>query len=269
MHSVFFEERLQLGEQFSVTGGVRLDRHDSYDSAFTFRVSPVWVVPGLGSRVRFSIGTGFKAPSLYQRFAPASEWGPVGNPDLLPEENWSLEAGYIHPFEGIRVQLSAGFFLSRFRNLIEYAFGYQNVGRASSQGIELEGKWSPREDLAFVASYTLTDARNRLTDEPLIRRSRHTASLGLEYRRSKNWSASAELRFRGARDDMDYNAWPYARVRLDPQTVVNLSLTKRVGDNAELYLRADNIFSNSVPDVFGYTADPFVVRAGIRLIVMK
>ncbi len=269
MHSLFFEERLQLGDKFSVTGGVRLDHNDSYDSAFTFRVSPVWVVPGLGSRVRFSIGTGFKAPSLYQRFAPASEWGPVGNPGLLPEENWSLEAGYIHPFEKIRLQLSAGFFLSRFKNLIEYAYGYQNVGRASSQGVELEGKWSPRDDLAFFASYTLTDARNVLTEEPLIRRSRHTASLGLEYRRGKNWSASAELRFRGARDDMDYNAWPYARVRLDPQTVVNLSVTKRVGDNAELYLRADNIFSNSVPDVYGYTADPFVIRAGIRLIVMK
>lgn len=267
LQGLFVEDRFQWGNYFSVTGGARVDHHDRFGAHASFRLSPVLVIPGSGTRLRFSAGTGFKAPSLYQLYAPPSDWGSVGNPELQPETSWSLDGGIVQDFRSARVQLSAGFFLNRFDKLIDFVDGYQNVGKARTRGLELEGKWAARPDLSFGGSYTFTDAVNLATGEDLLRRARHTAAVGVECRPARQWFVAAECLFRGARWDMDYNAWPAARVRLDARAVLNLSVSRRMGDHAELYARLDNLFNNNKPDVYGYTPEPFMVRAGLRLVL--
>ncbi|MBP7866296.1 MAG: TonB-dependent receptor [Acidobacteria bacterium] len=267
LQGLFVEDRFQWGSHFSVTGGARVDHHDRFGAHASFRVSPVLVIPGPGTRVRFSVGTGFKAPSLYQLYAPPSDWGSVGNPDLAPETSWSIDGGIVQDFQAGRAQFSAGFFLNRFDHLIDFVDGYQNVGKARTRGIELEAKWAARDNLTLGGSYTFTDAVNLATDEELLRRARHTAAVSVECRPARHWFVAAEGLLRGARWDMDYTAWPAARVMLDPRAVLNLSVSRRVGEHAELYVRLDNLFNNSRPDVYGYTPEPFMVRAGLRLVL--
>ena len=53
-------------------------------------------------KVKATLGTGFKAPSLYQLYAPPTAWGPIGNRDLEPEESAGWDAGIEQDLAGGR-----------------------------------------------------------------------------------------------------------------------------------------------------------------------
>src|SRR5262245_64916418 len=64
----------------------------------TYRVAPALLVPFTETKLKGSIGTGFKAPTLsqlYSDFRPVFNF--VGNPNLLPEESIGYDFGFEQP----------------------------------------------------------------------------------------------------------------------------------------------------------------------------
>ncbi len=90
---LYLLDHWETGDRFFVTAGVRAENHRLAGPALTFRVAPAFLIKATGTRLKASLGTGFKSPSLYQLFAPATSWGPVGNPDLRPERATGLRRG--------------------------------------------------------------------------------------------------------------------------------------------------------------------------------
>ena len=108
-------------------------------------------------KLRASYGTGFNAPSFLELYGVAT--GYVGNPDLEPERSRGGDAGIDWYLPNKRGTLSATWFQNDYTDLIVYNFNVYpgttvNVGRARTDGLELEAKLVLAAGFELHAAYT-------------------------------------------------------------------------------------------------------------------
>lgn len=91
----YFQNQLNLFNHIFLTGGVRVDDHQTFGAETTYKAALAYLIPNTGTKFKGTWGTGFKAPSLYQLYAPEiPAYGFLGgNPHLQPEESESFDAG--------------------------------------------------------------------------------------------------------------------------------------------------------------------------------
>lgn len=246
---IYAQERWMPSQAVQVTVGIRRDDHDRFGGATSGKIGGSLLVPGAGTRIRASWGTGFKAPSLYQLYSQ------YGNEALQPEKSASHEVGVRQPLAGPAGWVDLAYFRSRFRNLIDYDFGtskYANTGRAKTSGFELEAGYKPASFLSLVARGTILDAKDEATGERLIRRARNRASLSVNFLASPDISAAASLIRVGKRDDLDFSTYPSTRVTLPAYTLVNLSGEWHATKSISLFGRVENLMDKEYEDALGY-----------------
>jgi len=262
----YIQDRIKLSNVFFATAGARLDRHGAAGTALTWRLAPAVLIPGAGTKLRASLGTGFKAPSLYQLYAPSTAWGPIGNAGLRPERSLGWDFGLEQGLWRGRLAVSACVFSNSFRNLIQfdYLLGYSNIGRAETKGCEIELRAEPRPWLAAETSYTRTKTRDLESGLDLLRRPQDKLTAGLRIT-SGAARLALEAVYVGARDDLDYSGWEARRMRLDPFLILNASAAFRLRPGVEALLRLDNILNRAYELVRGYGTAGFSAYAGIRI----
>lgn len=185
--SGYAQAELSPLERWIFTLGARLDRESTTDVAQSYtEFSPKFgAVYALNSQtqLRASIGRGFRAPTIGERFA-ALRFGPFqvqANPNLSAEVSWSYEIGGRTTFSVFSQDwtLDAAGFWNEFTNLIEPRIQADNlqvifatVPAAHIRGVEahLTG-WLPNKILGFEFSATALEPRNNTTGEPLKYRS--------------------------------------------------------------------------------------------------
>jgi len=263
-HSFFLQDQFQFRERLFLTAGVRLDHHDRFGADWNGSVAPVLLLHNGDTRLHASWGTAFKAPSLYQLYAPPSDWGTVGNEALRPERSWSVDGGVDRYFFRRTVWGSVTGFYSRFSDLIIFGNGYENLNSAETSGVEVQGRWVPRPGFRLTGAYTFLHNEDRATGEALLRRARHTFSAGAEIQPVSRLRLLGEVRFRGARDDLDLSAWPAIRIRLDSVLHLNLMVTWRLTDMLELYGKFYNLLDDDSEEIYGYGVAGFTACGGIR-----
>ena len=99
---------------------VRLDEHEKFGGFETYRASGVWQVNDTMA-LRGNIGTGYRAPSLYELFGASiyCVGGICGNADLAPEESDSLDVGLVvTPYDNLSIDIAP--FRIKISNLIVY-----------------------------------------------------------------------------------------------------------------------------------------------------
>ena len=77
--------RRKLAQRLFLVSNVRYDENDAFGNRTTYRLAPAFIVPVTESKLKASLGTGFKTPTLsqlYVDFRPAFNF--FGNPNLLP-----------------------------------------------------------------------------------------------------------------------------------------------------------------------------------------
>ena len=149
-------------------------------SAVTFDGSVSYYFRSSGTKIRTHIGSGYRVPSLYERFGSVfnsfaepgdSPFIAIGDPYLEPEKTWAFDAGIDQDFAEKKVRLSAVYFYSKLRKIIGYGNfvpdigeterpfgGYTNFEGGNAQGIELSSRIEPTRDTDIFASYTYTDS---------------------------------------------------------------------------------------------------------------
>ncbi len=188
-----------------ISGGARLDLLAVDGGSLTAVVSPrVGITVPTdrsgpnGGLVRASIGRGFRAPTMAERFVHTTALGfdVVPNPTLRPETAWSFEIGHTSaPLWGM-MRLDAALFWTEARDLIEpqvlqippatVEIQLQNVVRARIAGLDANVIAAPiRDRLIATLGYTYLDTRRRLSGDsasgPLAFRPRHLVTLGADY----------------------------------------------------------------------------------------
>jgi len=263
---VYLLDHWEFRDRFFVTAGVRVDRHSRAGLAATFRVAPSYLIAATGTRLKASLGSGFKSPSLYQLYAPATSFGPVGNPLLRPERALGGDVGIEQRLAGNRVLLGLTWFKNGFRDLVDYdyAAGYVNIGRARTQGLEVSAEARPWSGSRLLVSYTRLSARENAGAE-LLRRPRDKFSAETGCRIFGRFDLAARALWIGRRFDLDYGVYPPLRATLPGYVLLDAVLTVPVGSRFELFVRADNLLNARAETVWGYGSPGRTARTGVRL----
>ncbi|MCK5068994.1 MAG: TonB-dependent receptor, partial [Desulfocapsa sp.] len=116
--AVFIQDQFNAGN-VSASVGVRLDDHETFGDKTTWRFAPSYSFGTTGTRIKGSIGTGFKAPSLYQLYHPY-----FGNLSLEAEESLSYDIG----IEQSLFNHSFTFDITYFHNDIKDYIAFDDIG---------------------------------------------------------------------------------------------------------------------------------------------
>ena len=166
--SIFALYQLPIGDRLILSLG---GRHDEVSAVSfdTWRATAAYLIPETGTKLRASGGTGGKAPTLFQLFAPVN-----GNPALSPETSIGFDAGIDQTFLDGRAMVSATYFSNDFDDLISFdsvTQRYFNTARAQTSGVEIEGGLVVVPDIARIsAAYTFLHAKDLVTNLTLQRR---------------------------------------------------------------------------------------------------
>jgi vitamin B12 transporter len=277
----------QVGEyiqlQGEVTSGLTLtagERHDHYDSFgqhYTGQVAAAWSLPS-STVLRASWSQGYKAPSLYQLYSP------YGNPALKPEQSTGGDGGVEQHLWNDRVTLSATYFLTDFKNLIEFEdcpgsplcgivggdFGYYvNFDRAKATGVELQASATLTPALALSANYSHIKTEDETPGsatygQQLYQRPEDAANLSLSYTWPDRVKTTVEARYGGPSLDQYFGPFSVENVRLGGYTLFNLRISYQVTDKLELYARVDNATNKWYETVYLYGTYGRTAFAGLR-----
>jgi outer membrane receptor for ferrienterochelin and colicins len=256
----FVQDEIALGDSWELVVGGRLDHHQD----FGWHASPrAYLLHHFSDALTFKagIGTGFKAPTLkqlspdYAAIAGGGRFTIVGNPDLKPEINRSVEAGLEYR-EGIW-SARAMVFQNDLKNLIQTlcvlrcggapgaTWTYRNVGKARIRGVELGGGVELPWNLRIDADYTWLDPVDRSTGRELLGRSRHAANATLEWSPLDNLTTSLKVSHIGAQKTST------ASGRQPAYTLVSAYASYGFNDNAALQIGVENITDVRLADENG------------------
>ena len=264
----YVQDQIRLDSRFFATAGIRWDKHTQFGTSITYRLAPAFFIKGTQTKLKATLGTGFKSPSLYQLYAPSTFLGPVGNEDLKPEQSIGWDIGIEQYLAEGKILLGATYFKNDYKDLIQFDFsqGYTNIGSAESRGLELLFQALPRAGVELNASYTRTETTDLDTDTSLLRRPKDKLSASILYPIMKKANIRLSLIHIGEREDLDFSTWPAARVTLSEYTLLNAVFSYDLTLNAQAFLRLDNILNEEYEMIKGYGAPGFSVYGGVNLI---
>lgn len=259
----YFQNRISLWNAWFTTVGLRVDDFSSYDTRVTYQATSRYSIAATGTSFKGSFGTGFKSPSLYQLYSP------YGDQNLNPEKSFSWDAGIEQVITPLKLTIGAIYFNNRFRNLIDYDWSiskYGNVGRASSEGVELTAKVRPIDELTISAGYTFTQTEDKSTGLELLRRPKQKVSANIDYS-NKRVALGVGFTYAGARFDNYYDSATYSttRVTLKDYPLFNLSASYNVTDQIQLFGRIENLFDQRYETIYGYGNPGFSTYGGVKV----
>jgi len=255
--AVYAQVEAQATDWLNLSSGGRYDQYGTEGCTAERRFSPKL---GLAcqispqTRVRTSLGWGFRGPSIAEIYTSASFSGVaiVPNPNLKAERSLSYEIG-LHRRFWTRVTWDLAFFWSRYRDLVEArpdvagVVSFRNVSQGRIAGLEtsIQASYGP---LALNGSYTLLDATESLDtgNVPLPYRPRHMASAGLRATVLK-LTLSAQLTCR-SRISRASGLFPEGNRDLIALYLVDMSAVYAFGA-IDLSLKAHNVLNYNYAEV--------------------
>ncbi|MBA4789943.1 MAG: TonB-dependent receptor [Rhizobiales bacterium] len=271
----YAEWQTKLGDRFFGAANIRYDSDDDFGDHTTYRIAPGFLIPETGTTLKGSYGTGFKAPTLYQLYAPL-----YGNVNLQPEESTGYDIGFEQQVFGGKVTFGATYFHNDITNLISYdPVTYQNVNisNATTEGAETFVALQVTDRLKLRVDYTYTYVVGYMPPgtsfgaacAPLtptsctpLRRPNNKVSVTADWNPTDQLNLSATLVYASA-------WWDIVRLTSDyidqpGYTVVNLAANYAWTPNATLFARIDNLFDQTYENPNGFLAPGFGAYGGVK-----
>jgi len=263
---VYLQDQFKL-ENFFGTAGVRFDDHQRFGSTLTYRFAPAYIIWETGTKLKATIGTGFKAPSLYYLFDPS-----YGNPDLNPEKSIGWDAGIEQYLWDSKLIIGATYFENYFKDLFGFDENFRtiNINKAETRGVEFYFILNLLKEISTKGNFTYTDSKDKSMnspdkDLPLLRRPKIKASYEVNYSFNDKANINGEIIYAGERDDKDFSQFPVQRVKLKGYSIVNLAASYKIFEFLQLYARVENLFDTDYEEVLGYATPGLSGYAGIKI----
>ncbi|WP_278361355.1 TonB-dependent receptor domain-containing protein, partial [Idiomarina abyssalis] len=277
MYSLFVEDNWMPIADFTLTGGVRYDKHDVFGSQVSprlyavYNLSQAWTVKG-------GVSTGYKTPKttdLYDGIVGFGGQGTMpfaGNPELQPEISVNSEIALYWNSDNGDNNFNITYFNTSFEdkiargdtvqsceqtggvrpcvNLGEYEqLGYDtwsqsiNIDEVDVQGVEVAARYVMSETWSIRGNYTWTDSEQKSGSQaglPLTNTAEHMANLWL------NWQASdvltvylqGELRSDRYRG---YDSNIDKQLYFENYSLLNLGANYKLTESVDLNLRINNL----------------------------
>lgn len=243
---------LEPTELLTLTGGLRYDDHSEFGDHLTYRATGSYAFGDTGFRLHSSLGTGFRAPSLYELYGPF-----VGNTDLDPETSISFDAGLEYRFNE-RLVADVTYFTLDIDDLIQFAGGsYAQVpGTSRQRGIEASIYYDVNDQFSMGAAYTYTHTRDAQGFRN-IRVPRHEVALTAAYKPAEKWTITGSAKF--VADTVDSGDF-----ELDDYVLLNAKVSYQATESTEVYVRGENLLDQDYQTVRGFGTPGIGVFAGFR-----
>ena len=259
--SFYFENRLNLGDKFFNTVSFRFDNHSRFGTHTTYKFGISYLL-NENTKLKGNIGTGFKAPTIYQLYAPPSFWGPVGNPELKPEKSIGYDFGIEQEFLNDKLHIEIVGFRNNLKNLIEWLTGKGcvNIGKAKTSGVETEIKFFPTSKLSLSLSHTYLNAKDKTTGEILPRRARNKYNLNINYNFGKG-----NVNLNVGRYEKRYDNIGGQIFKLKDYTKLDMAISYQVNKNIELFLKGNNLLDTYYEEFYSYGTEGRSIYGGLTV----
>ncbi len=260
--AVFAEVKANPTEAAELSLTLRYDDYSDFDGQLSGRAALSYELNET-TLVRASLGTGYRAPSLYERFGPYA-----GSTPLDPEESLSFDLGIEHNY-GDRGSVKATLFWAEIDNLIGFGMGsnclpsqafgcyIQTDGKTETRGLEISGSYAITDRVRLSGAYTLTNTDNN--GDRVVRVPRHDLSLALEADVTDRLQLGINMT--RVADTLDGFGTP---TPLDDYTVWDVSARYAIADTASVYGAIDNVGDVSYQTVRGFNAPERTIRFGVE-----
>jgi vitamin B12 transporter len=267
--SLFALHQISLTQRLHLSLGGRIDDVSRIDPFRTVRATLAYELPESDTKFRTSIGTGAKAPSLYQLYSAQ-----YGTRTLEPETSMGLDAGIDQNLFDGRVKVSMTAFSNRYRNLIDYSSGkgcspvqitnftgcYINIAQARTAGLETSADIVIVPDyLRLKLAYTNLRAIDATTNLPLARRPENEGRIALAIMPIAGLTVEPVITFVGERWSSQGKTQ-----KLQPYGKLDLLVDYKLNDNFTLYARGENLTDARYQEVKDYGTAGRSAYLGIR-----
>lgn len=246
-------------------------RADRYPAREGWEWSPGAGLTGrAGDHLRWRVSgqRAFRRPTLNELYRPFRVGNVITetNPALRTESATTAEAGLAADWGSLSTGLTA--FWSELHDAVGNVtvargpgnvpgFGFippgglgrrrENLDRVRVRGLEWSANWRLGGGLALTAAALLNDAEVTrapvapgLVGKRVAQVPRTNASVGATWSRA-GWTVGSRARWMGAQFEDDENA-----LRLAPALVVDASVRRELGEHAEVFLSAENLFNERI-----------------------
>lgn len=229
-YGIYINHSWEATEALTLTGGVRWEDYDTFGDEFTWRGAASYHIKETDTKLRASIGRGFRAPSFSDFFG----FGGTSNFDLDAEESIGWDIGIDQAFSEGKYKVEISYFENRIQDDISFdsSFNPINVsGTSTTRGIELgaRGSWL---DERIQASLNYTWLEESLDDQP-----EHSLGLRINATVTEKLNAGISVNYL---DDRSFGGND-----LDSYILVNLHASYKLSSSIALNVRVENLFDET------------------------
>lgn len=194
---LYAQDEWTFAQDWTLTAGLRRDHYSDFGDTTNPRLALVWEA-AYNLTAKLLYGTAFRAPSfteLYNINNPV--W--IGNPALAPERMKTVEAA-VSWQPTPKLQLGVNVFRYQLTDIIrQVGFVFQNTGRQTGNGAELEAAWDVAKDWRLSGNYAYQRSEDSATQQDAGNAPHHQIYLRADWRFAPGWLANAQVKAVGER----------------------------------------------------------------------
>ena len=214
----YLQDEWSFARDWTLTGGVRYDSFSDFGSTTNPRLALVWEArQDLTAKLMY--GTAFRAPSFVEQYATGNPVA-LGNPSVMPEKISTLEAAVTWQAQH-NLQTSLSVFQHKISDIIsQTASTYQNGGKQTGKGGELEIAWDATTSLRLTGHYAYQKNIDETTRHDAGYAPHHHLYSRADWRFTPGWQLSGQVNYVADRK----RAWGDTRAEVPDYTAVDLTL---------------------------------------------
>jgi len=236
----YLEDRMILGEKWTLTPGIRYDDHNMFGNKTTPRAAVNYRMDKT-TNMYVSWGKVFNAPNTDDLFSPDLGWG-GGNPNLKPETGDTTTIG-INKKLSEKTQVTASYFNSQLKDAIRWAddgtgkYTPLNVDNQRKKGGEIELRTMLSSRWSISGAYSYLKVENKQGASSTYTRDPYNAQpngykIGAEYS-DATWDFSVTGRGAAGRSLSAYTSSGY--------WVWDTAVSYKLDENTRAYFNVNNI----------------------------
>ncbi len=263
--SLYFQDEISVSDDFLLTLGGRVDKHEMFSTKFSPKIYGVYKVSE-NQRLKLGYGRGFNAPSLkemsdkYKTRQGVHAF--IGNSKLKPEISDTYELGY--EYSGEMDVFKATAFYTEVKDLISaepsnipvpglgtFYKKYSNIGETELKGLELEYlKEGIFDKLNFSTHYTYLDTKDNDKNRELNFRPKHKINTSLLYYFDDTLYANLSLAYTGKQKNYDDDK--KTLTKMDSYITSKFQISKDFTKNLNMRFGVDNLTDKKLHKDFNY-----------------
>ena len=227
LYGIYLNHNWEVTNALTLNGGLRWEDYDSYGNETTWRLASAYNISDTNTKLRASVGSGFRPPNFLQRYGGAFGYQP--NPDIEAEQSIGWDVGVDQIFCDGQYKVSATYFSNQITDMIEgYPLAANTTGTTDTEGVEFAASAHWLEDkLHATLAYTYLS-------ESIAGQPDHSASLLLNADITEQLNAGISVNYLDTRT--------FNNNELDAYATVDLNARYKVNDSISLTARVANLF---------------------------